>query len=152
MQHFVYIQLARGVMQVSKNNYVYLPVFLYIQTDGMHQQVFGIFQTMPQVILQSNLIANVDAHDHDWMTDWIPTHGSLVKCNFNTKHGPFLFDLLPYDVRLETCASNFVMKLLRCKFLDLIFFNLLISRSSLYIKKTVVIDSNGKTKKSRGAC
>ena len=39
MQHFVYIQLACGVMQFSGNNFVYLRVFVDIWSDGLQQQL-----------------------------------------------------------------------------------------------------------------
>ena len=67
MQHFVHIQLACGVMQFSGNNFVYLPVFADIWSDGLQQQLFGILRTMPKNILQTNLFENVDAHKCDGM-------------------------------------------------------------------------------------
>ena len=47
-QHFVYIQLACGVMQFSGNNFVYLRVFVYIWSDGLQQQLFGILLTIAE--------------------------------------------------------------------------------------------------------
>jgi hypothetical protein len=60
--HFVYIQLACGVMQFSGHNFVYLRVSVDIGSDGLQQQLFGILLTMPKHILQTNLFENVDAH------------------------------------------------------------------------------------------
>ena len=116
MQHFVYIQLACGVIQFSGNNFVYLRVFVDIWSDGLQQQLVGILLTMPKDILQTNLFENVDAHKCDGMT----TYGNLVKCNFNKKHGPFLLDILPYGVLLKTSTSSFVVKRLHCKLMALI--------------------------------
>ena len=48
MRHFVYIQLACGVMQFSENNFVYLRVFVEIWSDGLQQPLFGILLTMPK--------------------------------------------------------------------------------------------------------
>ena len=115
MQHFVYIPLACGVTQFSGNNFVYLRVFVDIWSDGLQQQLFGILLTLPTDILQTNLFENMDAHKCDGMT----TYGNLVKCNFNTKHGPFLLDILPYGVLLNTSTSSFVVKRLHCKFMVL---------------------------------
>ena len=124
MQHFVYIQVACGVMQFSGNNFVYLRVFVDILT-------------MPKNILQTNLFENADPHKCDGMT----TYRNLVKCNFNKKHGPFLLDILPSGVFLRTSTSSFVVKRLRCKLMVLI---------CLAVSwKTVVTDSDGRNKERK---
>ena len=50
-QRFVYIQSARGVVQLSEYKFVSLRVFVYIHIDSLQQQFFGIFLAMPKVIL-----------------------------------------------------------------------------------------------------